>query len=67
MQHLTLNNLETGKSINLGEFFHGFKYYGETRCDLHPRFSHDGKSVFVDTVFEGQRKLKQIDISNLIT
>jgi hypothetical protein len=62
MQHLTLNNLETGKSINLGEFFHGFKYNGETRCDLHPRFSHDGKKVFFDSVFDGNRNMYMLNL-----
>ena len=57
MQHLLLCNRKTGKLEELGEFFHGFDYSGETRCDLHPRFSLDGKKVFFDSVFDGTRKL----------
>lgn len=62
MQHLLLCNWKTGEVRELGKFFHSFKYSGETRCDLHPRFSPDGKSVFFDSVFEGERKLYKMDI-----
>lgn len=66
MQHLILCNWKTGNIIELGEFFHGFKYQGECRCDLHPRFSHEGKTVFFDSVFDGQRRIYQMDISHII-
>lgn len=46
----------------IGSFKHGFSFYGETRCDLHPRFSHDGKIVFIDSVFNGKRRLYKIDL-----
>jgi hypothetical protein len=63
MQHLLLCNWKTGEVKELGQFFHGFKYSGETRCDLHPRFSCDGKSVFFDSVFSGKRCLYKIDLN----
>lgn len=62
MQHLLLCNWKTGVVRELGQFFHGFQYKGETRCDLHPRFSPDGKSVFFDSVFDGTRKLYKMDV-----
>jgi hypothetical protein len=62
MQHLTLCNWKTGDMQEIGEFFHGFKYSGECRCDLHPRFSHDGKSVFFDSVFSGRRQLYRMKL-----
>lgn len=64
MQHLLLCNLETGKVEELGEFFHGFDYNGETRCDLHPRFSPDGKRIFFDSVFDGTRKLYIMELKS---
>jgi hypothetical protein len=63
MQHLVLVNRKTGEAKELGEFLHGFKYSGETRCDLHPRFSPDGKSVFFDSVFSGKRQLYQMRLN----
>jgi hypothetical protein len=64
MQHLILANWKTGEFRELGEFFHGFEYSGETRCDLHPRFSPDGKSVFFDSVFDGKRRLYRMDLES---
>jgi len=63
MQCLVLLNLKTREVKKLGEFFHGLKYTGETRCDLHPRFSIDGKSVFFDSVFSGKRQLYRMSLS----
>lgn len=63
MQHLLLCNWKTGEIKELAEFFHGFEYAGETRCDLHPRFSPDGKAVFFDSVFTGKRQLYSMDVN----
>lgn len=62
MQHLILCNLKTGEISEIGEFFHGFQFHGESRCDLHPRFSSDGKSIFFDSVFTGERRLYKLDL-----
>ena len=64
MQHLNLVNWKTGEVKKLGEFFHGFKYHGETRCDLHPRFSACGKKVYFDSVFSGKRKLYAMELDS---
>ncbi|MDR2094360.1 MAG: hypothetical protein LBP76_02440 [Treponema sp.] len=62
MQHLLLANWKTNEVKELGEFFHGLKYSGETRCDLHPRFSPDGNSVFFDSVLSGKRQLYKMEV-----
>lgn len=63
MQQLNLINWKTGEVKNLGEFFHSFEYSGETRCDLHPRFSPCGKKVYFDSVFSGKRALYEMDLA----
>ncbi|WP_231367692.1 MULTISPECIES: glycosyl transferase [unclassified Thioalkalivibrio] len=62
MQHLMLVNWRSGEARKLGEFFHGFEYDGQTRCDLHPRLSGDGKQVFFDSVFSGKRRLYRLEL-----
>ena len=42
--------------------FSPFKYDNDTRCDLHPRWSREGKKVCFDSVFEGHRGLYVVDI-----
>ncbi|GAB6034738.1 glycosyl transferase [Galenea microaerophila] len=64
MQHLNLVNWKTGEVKKLGEFFHGFEYSGEARCDLHPRFSPCGKKVYFDSVFSGKRSLYEMEIES---
>ncbi len=62
MQHLLLCNWKTDEVRELGEFYHGFEYSGESRCDLHPRLSPDGQSAFFDSVFDGSRRLYRLDL-----
>lgn len=47
-----------GKNLKvIARVFSPFKYDNDTRCDLHPRWSRDGKKVCFDSVFEGHRGL----------
>ena len=66
MQHLYLYHIKTCELFPLLELYHGLKYTGECRCDLHPRFSKDGRYVFFDTVYLGKRTLCYIDISRIV-
>ncbi|EMB3084179.1 TPA: hypothetical protein RG646_RS16955 [Providencia rettgeri] len=65
MQSLYLSPKNSELEIKLGEFFHGFDFNGETRCDLHPRFSSCGKYIFFDSVFSGKRNLYFFDITKI--
>lgn len=57
MKQLFLYDMSTQSLQQLGEFYEALDYYGETRCDLHPRFSEDGGIVFFDSVHNGHRAL----------
>lgn len=62
MQHLFLCNLKTGEVKEVGEFFHGFEFSSQSRCDLHPRLSKDGRAVYFDSVFSGKRQLYKMEL-----
>ena len=66
MSRILLYNIKKQTIITIGEFLSSLKYSDEYRCDLHPRFSQDNKTIFLDSVHEGTRYLYQIDISKLI-
>ena len=48
----------------IARVFAPFRYDNDTRCDLHPRWSKDGKKVGFDSVFEGHRGLYIVNIEN---
>lgn len=53
----------TGESVKtVAKVFAPFRYDNDTRCDLHPRWSRDGKKVCFDSVFEGKRGLYIVNI-----
>jgi hypothetical protein len=52
-----------GDKVNIvARVFAPFKYDNDTRCDLHPRWSRDGKYICFDSIFEGHRGLYIIPI-----
>lgn len=59
----TLRIMSDDASYVIGKVFAPFKYDNDTRCDLHPRWSRDGKKICFDACFEGCRGLYEIDIS----
>lgn len=65
MQHLLLYNQKSKQVIPLLELFQSIDYMNESRCDLHPRFSEDGRYVFFDTVFTGKRTQCYIDLKGI--
>ena len=60
--HLFRYDIKVNDLEELGEFFQSFDFYEETRCDLHPRFSFDGKKIFFDSVHEGKRHLYMMEL-----
>ncbi|MEA3226419.1 MAG: hypothetical protein U9Q07_10760 [Planctomycetota bacterium] len=67
-QNVYLYNVATGKKVPLGHFYLPPEYKGEWRCDTHPRFSPDGRSVVIDSPHGGNgRQIYLIDISGIIS
>lgn len=50
----------------IARVFAPFKYDNDTRCDLHPRWSHRGDDICFDGSFEGYRGLYVVNTSSQI-
>jgi hypothetical protein len=60
-------HLPTDRRTDLGSFYAPPEYVGEWRCDLHPRFNHDGTKVCIDSTHGGNgRQMYLLDISEAI-
>jgi hypothetical protein len=66
LQHPYLYDTRAGRRVPLGQFVSAPEYTGEWRCDLHPRYSPDGRLVTIDSAHGGNgRQIYLIDISKL--
>lgn len=57
---------EDGFCKRIARVFAPFRYDNDCRCDLHPRWSRDGRKVCIDSVHEGKRALYVIQIEKFI-
>jgi hypothetical protein len=64
-QNPYLYEVATGRRTSLGLFYSPKEYTGEWRCDNHPRFSPDGKTVCIDSPHNSGRQMYLIDISSM--
>jgi hypothetical protein len=66
-QIVYLYNVATGKTVPLGHFYQPPEYQGECRCDTHPRFSPDGRTIVIDSPHAGNgRQMYLIDIIAIV-
>lgn len=56
------SDIEGKNLVVVAKVFSPFKYDNDTRCDLHPRWSRNGKKICFDSVFEGHRGLYVVEI-----
>ena len=63
---LFLYDMRTGQRHDLGSFFATPTLGKENRCDLHPRWRHDGQAVCIDSVHESMRQMYVLDVSGIV-
>ncbi len=62
-----LYEFATGKAYEIGSFWADPSYPIPTRCDLHSRWSHDGRTVTFDSIHEaGRRRIYMTDVSDIV-
>ncbi len=67
-QRLALVKSSTGELRELGQFRH-FQPQGacvDVRCDLHPRWSQDGRTITVDSIHNRERGIYLLDLDDPI-
>ncbi|MCI9142665.1 MAG: glycosyltransferase [Lachnospiraceae bacterium] len=52
------------ENTTIARVFASFKYDNDTRCDLHPRWSHRGDMICFDSVFEGHRGMYVVPVES---
>ena len=63
---LMLYRQRDGERVDIGRFFAPPKLYEEIRCDLHPRWSRDGRQICIDSAHDDSRQMYVLDVSNIV-
>jgi hypothetical protein len=67
MRTLMLYRFTDGKRIDLARLYSPkSRWWGEIRCDLHPRWNRDGSKVCIDSVHTGERQMYAVDVGDLV-
>lgn len=62
---LYLYRYPDGPRVDLGRFLSPPAEW-QIRCDLHPRWSRDGRSICIDSIHEGERRMYLLDVSKIL-
>jgi hypothetical protein len=63
---LFLLDVDENVRYDIGRFYADPNLRKENRCDLHPRWSRDGRSVCIDSVHEFERQMYVLDVSEIV-
>lgn len=67
MRTLMLYRWPDGPRLDLARLYSPkARWWGELRCDLHPRWRRDGRAVCVDSVHQGSRQMYVVDVEDLL-
>ncbi|GAU85788.1 hypothetical protein BIWAKO_05736 [Bosea sp. BIWAKO-01] len=63
---LILYDVANDIRYDIGTLYADPKLTKENRCDLHPRWSQDGRTVCIDSMHEHERQIYAIDVSSIV-
>ena len=63
---LLLFHLPSGRRIDIGRFLSPPTAEWQIRCDLHPRWSRDGRLICIDSLHEGSRQMYVLDVGGVM-
>ena len=66
-QTLLSFDLKNDSITELGRFYHPPEYYGEVRCDLHPRVNNESNLIAIDVIKNKRRAVYVGNFLNLIS
>ena len=67
MRTLMVYRWADGKRIDLARLYSPkSRWWGEIRCDLHPRWNRAGTQVCIDSVHNGERQMYVLDVEALL-
>ncbi len=58
-----LINRKSKEITEVASLFEPLKFDGQTRCDLHPKFSPERNSIYIESTHSGHRRLYEIPIN----
>lgn len=66
MRTLMIVGVDDERRLDLDRFLAPNTLRGEIRCDLHPRWSRDGRSICVDSAHRGERQMYLVSLDGII-
>lgn len=68
MRTLMIVKWPEGERVDLARLYSPkSRWWGEIRCDLHPRWRPDGRQICIDSVHDGTRQMYVIDVGKWTT
>ena len=64
-QHLLICNLNNNSITRLTTLYSPYRFRGQVRCDLHPRWDRHGKRICLDTAESGSRQMYIINVAGV--
>lgn len=66
LRRVILYRPEDRRRVDIGAFFSAPQLEGPIRCDLHPRWSREGRQVCIDSAHQGTRQMYVLEVAQVM-